>query len=52
MKRSSPDHYNWLINELKTLKRRTKLFDILKKELSNQGYWKNKARGDGGKLHF
>jgi hypothetical protein len=40
------DHYEWLENELKTLKRRTKLFIMLKKELSYHGYWRNKSRGN------
>ena len=39
----------WLQAKLKTLKRRTLLFNLLKKELSGYGYWKNKVRGDGGK---
>ena len=43
------EHYIWLSNELKDLKRRTKLFNLLKNELSRLGHWKNKARGDGGK---
>ena len=46
------DFLELLENELKTLKRRTKLFDLLKKELTKLGYWKNKARGDGGKRSF
>ena len=42
----------WLQAKLKTLKRRTLLFNLLKKELSGYGYWKNKVRGDGGKRSF
>lgn len=38
------EFYKMLENKLKTLKRRTKLFNLLKNELSRQGYWKNKAR--------
>ena len=38
--------YEWLEEQLKTLRRRTKLFNMLKKELSYHGYWKNKAGGN------
>ena len=38
-----------LEDKLKQLKRRTKLYNLLKNELSKQGYWKNKPREDGGK---
>ncbi len=35
-----------LKEEIRKLKPRTKLFRILKKELSILGYWKNKPRGN------
>ena len=44
--------YKILENELKTLKRRTKLFQILKRELTKQGYWRNLPRGDAKKGYF
>ena len=44
------DFYKILENELKTLKRHTKLYYLLKTELSKHGYWKNKARGNGGNI--
>ena len=41
-------HYDWLANKVRDMRRRTKLFKLLKSELSSLGYWKNKARGNGG----
>ena len=43
------EHYDWLADKLRTMRRRTKIFNLLKKELTASGYWKNKPRGDGGK---
>ena len=42
-------HYDWLTDKLRSLKRRTKIFKLLKEELGALGYWKNKKRGDGGR---
>lgn len=33
---------------LKTMRPRTKLWNLLRAELTHRGHWKLKARGDGG----
>jgi len=46
---SSRQAYNWLENQLLSLKPRTKVFNLLKAHLNQHGYWKNKPRGDAKK---
>ena len=38
-----------LRNDLRSLKRDSKLYKLLKQELSAQGYWHNKQRGNPSK---
>ena len=38
-----------LRNDLQSLKRDSKLYKLLKQELSMQDYWHNKPRGDAAK---
>ena len=38
-----------LRSDLSSLKRDSKLYKLLKQELSMQGYWHNKPRGDAAK---
>ena len=45
------DYHNWVKNKLRDADSnflRTKLGLLLKKELTRLGYWRNKARGNGG----
>ena len=40
------DFIDTLIREIKQMSRRSKVYQILKQELSIFGYWKNKKRGN------
>ena len=45
--------YEWLeyqLNKAGGSLMRSNIGKLLKTRLSNMGYWKNKARGDGGKV--
>jgi len=43
---TNQDHYKWLLSGLSKLNRRSKLFRLLKDELSAKGYWHNLPRGN------
>jgi len=49
---TNQDHYKWLLSELPKLNRRSKLFRLLKDELSALGYWRNKPRGKPNLANF
>ena len=36
----------WLRAEIRQMTRETKLYKLLKEELTELGYWKNRKRGD------
>ncbi len=44
--------YNWLEDQLKDLKQGSKLFYMLKSTLLEQGYWRNKGRGNPKKGYY